>query len=358
MKSRSGRESGRLNRRQFLNKGVMTTAVAMGSAVTASQRAEATPVKQNKKHPYNPRTHQVMPTRNLGKTGYQVGILSLGGQATVERKGMEEEAVAILDRAIELGVNYIDTAASYGGGISQIHIGKVMKKRRHEVYLASKTHDRSYDGSMKLLDQSLKSLQTDHLDCWQLHNIQRKDQMDQIFAKDGAIHALKKAKEEGMVRFLGVTGHYEPLILVEMLKRFEFDTLLLALNAADAHYLSFIKYLLPEAQKQNVGTIGMKVATRGRMLSCWNPPPLEEQPKRMATQLKGTVSIQEALSYNMTLPVSTTIIGYDNVRQVEENIKIASEFSPLTDEEMAALEYKTLPIVRQGLYFRRWDLGV
>jgi hypothetical protein len=101
----------------------------------------------------------------------------------------------------------------------------------------------------------------------------------------------------------------------------------------------------------------MKIATRGRMLSCWNPPVLEEQPERMRTPKPGTISIKEALCYNMSLPVSTSIIGYDNVAQVEENMKIASEFSPLNDTQMAELEYKTLPIVRQGLYFRRWDLG-
>jgi len=106
-----------------------------------------------------------------------------------------------------------------------------------------------------------------------------------------------------------------------------------------------------------VAIIGMKVATRGRMISTWAPPPLEEQPERMRTPLPGTLTIKEALSYNMSLPVSTTILGVDNVEQIEENMQIASQFSPLSGEEMEALEYKTLPIVRQGLYFRRWELG-
>ena len=131
----------------------------------------------------------------------------------------------------------------------------------------------------------------------------------------------------------------------------------MAINAADAHYLSFKRYLLPLAQDKGIGIIGMKIATRGRMLSCWTPPPLPEQPERMRTSKAGTVSIEEALYYNMSLPVSTSIIGYDNVAQVEENMKLASEFSPLNGQQMAELEYKTLPIVRQGLYFRRWNLG-
>ena len=102
----------------------------------------------------------------------------------------------------------------------------------------------------------------------------------------------------------------------------------------------------------------MKVATRGRMLSCWTPPPLEEQTdERLRTSKPGTISIKEALTYNMSLPVSTTIIGVDSIGQLEENVKIASEFNPLTGDELAAIEFKTLPIVRQGLYFRRWDIG-
>ncbi|MBA4407831.1 MAG: aldo/keto reductase [Odoribacter sp.] len=298
-----------------------------------------------------------MPTRSFGKTGYKVGILSLGGQATLEMKGTETESEKIINRAIDLGVNYIDTAASYGGGISQLNIGRVMNTRRREVWLASKTHDRTYDGSMKLLEESLKNLQTDHLDTWQLHNVQTMDQLNQIFAGDGSIKAMEKAKAEGMVRNIGITGHFEPLVLLEAIKRYPFDSILLAVNAADIHYLSFINYLLPEAQKRGIAIIGMKVATRGRMISTWTPPPLEEQPERLRTPKSGTITIKEALSYNMSLPVSTTIIGVDNVAQIEEDVKIASEFSPLCEAEMKEIEFKTLPIVRQGLYFRRWDLG-
>ncbi|MHC4625976.1 MAG: aldo/keto reductase [Planctomycetota bacterium] len=130
-----------------------------------------------------------MPTRNLGQTGHRVGIFSLGGQAVVETSD-RDTAEAIVNKAIDLGVNYIDTASSYGGGKSEQNIGRVIKRRRGEVYLATKTHDRSYDGSMRLLETSLKRLQTDHLDCWQLHNVQTKEHTDRIFAKDGAIKAL------------------------------------------------------------------------------------------------------------------------------------------------------------------------
>ena len=348
-----------INRRKFIGTAGLAaaTSVTVGSAIASEAVKKAIPLKKNDNNPFNERTYSSMPTRSFGKTGFKVGILSLGGQATIERQGTEEESEKIVNRAIDLGVNYIDTAASYGRGQSQLNIGRVMKTRRNEVWLATKTHDRTYDGSMRLLEESLKNLQTDHLDTWQLHNVQRQDQMDQIFANDGAIKALEKAKSEGVVKHLGITGHFEPLILLEAIKNYPFDQILLAVNAADIHYLSFKNYLLPEAQKKGIAIIGMKVATRGRMLSTWTPPPVEEQPKRMATQKSGTITIKEALTYNMSLPVSTTIIGIDNVGQIEEDVKIASEFSPLSEDEMKAIEYKTLPIVRQGLYFRRWDLG-
>ena len=350
----------KINRRKFLGTGLAAAAsVSVGKSFAANDSYKLIPLKKNDQNPFNPVTYSAMPTRSFGKTGYKVGVLSLGGQATLEIKGREEESEKIINRAIDLGINYIDTAASYGKGVSQLNIGRVMKTRHNEVWLSTKTHDRTYDGSMRLLEESLTNLQTDHLDTWQLHNVQRQDQVDQIFAADGAIKAMEKAKAEGMVRNIGITGHYEPLVLLEAIKRYPFDSILMAVNAADVHYLSFKNYLLPEAQKQGIAIIGMKIATRGRMLSCWTPPPLEEQTDaRNRTPLSGTISIKEALNYNMSLPVSTSIIGVDSIEQIEENVKIASEFSPLSQAQMEEIEFKTLPIVRQGLYFRRWDVGV
>jgi uncharacterized protein len=359
-------EEAPMKRRQFLYTGM--SAAALSGAVATPAKAQQTPSAETlpaqtasgyRKNPlpHNPRTAGAMPMRNLGLTGYRVGQLSLGGQATIEIPGKEDEAAAIINRAIDLGINYIDSAASYGRGASEQHIGMVMKTRRKEVFLTSKSNDRTYDGSMRLMETSLRQMQTDHLDLWQIHNLQRQDQLDEIFAPGGAMKALEKARDEGMTSFLGVTGHYEPMVLLEALRRFPFDTILIAVNAADRHYLSFIEHVLPVALEKKLGVIGMKVVTRSRMLSTWTPPPESEQPASMRTTKPGTLTINEALAYNMTLPVSTNIIGVDNVKQIEDNVAFASTFNPLSEAEMRELEKRTLPIARQALYFRRWDLG-
>jgi predicted aldo/keto reductase-like oxidoreductase len=343
----------RFDRRTFIGASMAATLAVAGQGRSA--QTDDAPIGRDSRGrplPHNPRTHQAMPTRNLGQTGHRVGIFSLGGQAVIETSN-RDEAEAVVNKAIDLGVNYIDTASSYGGGKSEQHIGPVMKHRRHEVYLATKTHDRSYDGSMRLLERSLERLQTDHLDCWQLHNVQTKEHTDKIFAKDGAIKALEKARDEGIVRFLGITGHYDPFILIEAINHYPFDTLLMAFNAADKHQYSFVEHLLPVALEKKMGIIGMKVATRGRMLSTWTPPPLDQQPKRMATSRPGAITMRESLFYNFSVPVSTNIVGCDNARQVEEDVQWASEFTPYNAAVMARLEDRCQPIVNQGLYFRK-----
>ena len=334
-----------LDRRDFLKIG----GTAAAGIVTAA--AVSTPARALPPLPENPETVKAMPTRNLGKTGYKVGIFSLGGQAAVEKKDNEAVAVPIVEKALDLGINYIDTAAFYGGGLSQTYIGQVMKRRRREAFLATKTHDRTRDGSLKLLDQSLKLLQTDHVDLWQLHHVSTQDDIDKIFAKGGAIEALQEAREQKKVRYLGITGHADPEILIEGLRRFNFDTILMALNAADPHHLSFSDKLLPMAVERQMGIIGMKIPARGRILSTWTPPPVAEG----IAQTPGTINMRDALYYVLSQPVSTVIVGCDSVAQVEENVKFAREFTPLNQTQMAGLTEKTTPVSKQALFFRKWS---
>jgi predicted aldo/keto reductase-like oxidoreductase len=338
------------SRRNFLKTTGAVTAAFVAQGLL-EKNASALPAL-----PANPATPDAMPTRNLGRTGYRVGIFSLGGQATIEQPNMEATAVAIVEKALDLGVNYIDTAAQYGGSErwSQRYIGQVMKRRRNQVYLASKTHDRTRDGSLKLLDDSLKLLNTDHLDAWQLHHVTTQDDVDQIFAKGGAIEALQHAREQKMVRYLGVTGHADPEILMECLRRFPFDQILLALNAADKHHLSFIEKLLPMAVDKQMGIIGMKIPARGRILSTWKPTSSSQSGWEGPATGPGTLAMKEALYYVLSLPVSTVIIGCDSVAQLEENVKFAREFTPTSDPQLAALAERTQPIARQALFFRRW----
>ena len=338
------------SRRNFLKKSSV-----LGVAVVAGKVAEASNTSLPPL-PNNPVTEKAMPTRNLGRTGYRVGIFSLGGQASIEQPNNEAVAVPIVERALDLGVNYLDTAAAYGGDErwSQRYIGQVMKRRRNQTYLASKTHDRTRDGSLKLLEQSLKLLNTDHLDAWQLHHIDSQDDVDRIFGKGGAIEAFQQAKEQKMVRFLGVTGHRDPDLLIQCLERFPFDQILMALNAADKHHLSFQEKLLPLAVEKQIGIIGMKIPARGRILASWKPDPSHASGFEGNAPGPGTLAMKEAIYYVLSQPVSTVIIGCDTIAQLEENVQFARDFTPLSERQLAALSEKAQPVARQALFFRRW----
>ncbi len=304
--------------------------------------------------PFNPRTAKAMPTRNLGRTGHQVGLFSLGCQAALEKPDNEAVAVPILERALDLGVNYLDTSARYGGEKrwSEQYVGKVMKRRRAEAFLATKTHDRSRDGSLKLLEASLKLLQTDHVDLWQLHALDTMDDVNRALAKDGAVQAMLKAREEGLVRFFGISGHTDPEVLAEALRRFPFDTVLMAFNAADPHHLSFRK-LLDLAVEKEVGIIGMKIPARGRLLQGYVPPPPEQQRGRVKADRPGTISIKEAMRYVLSFPVSTVILGVDNLKQLEEDVAIARDFRPMSEGQLRELEARVKAIAGQALWFRK-----
>ncbi len=336
------------DRRDFLKVGA---AAAAGGLLPRTGGAAGLPPL-----PSNPATTRAMPTRNLGRTGYAVGLFSLGGQAAVEQPDNERVAVPIVERALDLGVNYVDTAARYGGDArwSQRYIGQVMKTRRAEAFLTSKTHDRTRDGSLKILEESLKLLNTDHLDLWQIHNLSRMEEVDRIFGPDGAVKALAEAKEKGMVRFIGVTGHADPDVLMEAIRRFPFDTILMALNAADRHHRSFSEKLLPMAVDKEMGIIGMKIPARGRLLAGWRPP-AEPPARRPSDAGPGTLGMKEAMRYVLSLPVSTVIIGCDTTAQVEENVALARAFNPLSAAQMAEMEARTAPIAEQALFFRRWS---
>ena len=281
-----------------------------------------------------------MPERPLGKTGHTVRLFSLGGQATIEKEGTLDESVAIINRAIDLGVNYLDTAASYGGGISQKYFGEVMATRRDEVFLATKTHRPTRDESFQLLEQSLESLRTDHLDLWQMHNVRSMEDLERRFSDEGSIHALREAREQGIVKNVGITGHADPDVLIEGLNRFDFDTILLALNPADKYHRPFMDKLLPLANKKGMGVIAMKIPARGRIF-----------------QDGGLTSMREALNWTFSQPISTVIVGCDDVAQLEENISCAADFQPLNSAQMAAIEAKVAGYPLEASFFKAEAAG-
>ncbi len=276
-----------------------------------------------------------MPYRRLGKVDEEIGLVSLGGEATVQIRDRSDEAVAIINRALDLGVNYIDTAPSYGNGGSEENIGKVMAERRQEVFLATKTHERSYDGTMYLLEESLKRLQTDYLDLYQLHNLRVDSDLNQALASDGALRALEDLKRQGVIGNIGLTGHKDPELLLRGIREYNFDSLLISLNAADIHYRPFQESLLQEAVDQELGIIAMKTLAVGRLLNGG-----------------GLKSVAQALNYVWSFPVTTTIIGTGSLEELEENIGLAEEFKPLSPEELMEIEAMTREYEEEGNFFK------
>ncbi len=325
------------SRREFLQKLIASAAfVGMAPYITSCTGGTITTGRSG------------MPLRRLGKTGYMVSLFSLGGQASLETPGKEDISEQIINRALDLGVNYIDTAAAYGRaaqgigrreamGTSERNIGRVMKYRRDEVFLATKTHSRGYDGSMRLLEQSLENLQTDHIDLWQIHNVRSAeiDNLDRIFADEGVLKAMLRARDEKIVKYIGYTGHEGPDVLNELDRRFEFDNVLVALNAADKHHDPFIEKYLPNALNSDLGIVGMKIPSRDRIFANG-----------------GIITMKEAMDYVLTLPVSTVIVGVDDLKELEENISITKDFKPLSPEQLLAIEDKVKPHYREIMFWK------
>jgi aryl-alcohol dehydrogenase-like predicted oxidoreductase len=263
-----------------------------------------------------------IPRRVLGRTGEQVTIVGLGGEGILRTHGHERDAAAVITRALDLGVKYFDTAPAYAS--SRDYLGASLGERRKEIFLASKTAERSRDGSMRILDDSLRRLRTDHLDLWQLHDLRTLEDVEDIFAADGAIHALTEAREQGRVRYLGITGHHDPAVLLEAMRRFEFDTVLAALNCADLARMPFSNTVLTEAARRKMGVIAMKVYSAGILVGP-----------------RGSCRAEEALRYALSLDgVSLAILGCHTPEQVEQNVAIARGFVRMRDAEMRGLEQR------------------
>jgi aryl-alcohol dehydrogenase-like predicted oxidoreductase len=268
--------------------------------------------------------------RPFGKTGVNVSILGLGGWH-IGVQPEKAESIRLIHAALDGGVNFLDNSNDYNEGQSEIRMGEATRDRRDRVFLMTKHNFRDKKSALRDLEVSLKRLQTDHLDLWQFHSIERVEDPDWIFAAHGAIEAATLAKQQGKVRFIGFTGHKHPDYHLKMLARpFAWDAIQMPLNVLDPHFRSFEKEVLPEAVKRQLGIIGMK------------PMAFQNAPKT------GAITSTECLHYAMSLPVSVTITGCETMELLETALKAARSFQPLSAAQMQALRDRMQPFVKNG----------
>ncbi len=276
-----------------------------------------------------------VPKRPLGRTGAQVSALGIGGYHLGSAE-TDQAAVEIVAKALDHGVNFFDNAWEYHDGLSEERLGRALKGRRDQAFVMTKvcTHGRDKTVAMKMLEESLRRLQTDHLDLWQVHEVVYDNDPDLIFAPNGAAEALTMAKQQGKVRFVGFTGHKDPAIHLKMLSHdFPFDTVQMPLNCFDATFRSFETQVLPEANRRGVAVLGMKsLGGSGEMVR------------------HGAITANEGLRYAMSLPVATTISGNDSMEVLDQNLAVAVNFQPLAGPEMAGLRDRCRKFAADGRY--------
>jgi aryl-alcohol dehydrogenase-like predicted oxidoreductase len=230
----------------------------------------------------------MMQTRPFGKTGESFPILSFGAQRVVDEEGCsQDQALEILNTALNRGIRYFDTAWRYSQGQSEERVGMVAKHRRPEMWIATKTWDVTRDGARRQLEESLVRLQTDYVDEWRLHNVWGFDRLDQMTGKGGALEAAIQARDEGLVRFISISGHTDPQVQIEALRRFPFDTALVAVSVLDHFLYSFAEEFLPVAACLGVGVVGMKIFGSKKLAHV----------------------ADRALRYALALPLTTVIAG-------------------------------------------------
>ena len=268
-----------------------------------------------------------IPTRPLGNTGEDVSILSLGGYhiGVPERS----EGIRMIHAAIDAGITFMDNAWEYNDRESEIRMGMALAQDgyRDKVFLMTKNcaHDRLATTSMVRLEESLTALQTDHLDLWQIHEVVWRDDPDRIFAPGGAAEAMLKAKEQGKVRYIGFTGHKSPAIfrrMLELAPDFPWDTMQFPVSVFDWHYNSFQQEILPMAKARGIGVIGMKSLAAGKVVT------------------ESEVTAQEAISYSLSLPISSLCVGIDSWEVLAQDIAIGQGFTPLPEAEMRRIREK------------------
>ena len=266
-----------------------------------------------------------MEERPFGKTGVSMPILSLGCQRLVDEEGCSEaQAVEILHTALDRGIRYFDTAWVYSAGQSEERVGLVARERRNEMWIATKVRDATAEGAKRQLEDSLRRLQTDYLDEWRMHNVMSFERLDAMTGPGGALETMMAAKEQGVVRHISISGHTNPQVQIEALRRYDFSTVLCAVSVLDHFIYSFAEEFLPVAREKNVGVVGMKVFAYNRL---------------------GHVA-DKALRYALGLPLTTVIVGCSKLSELEADLAVAENFTPMSGPERLAFFQVMMPMVK------------
>ncbi len=278
-----------------------------------------------------------LPRRHLGKTGVEVSALALGGVIGMQQPPSSKfDPAAIADAALNLGISYFDTSPDYSLGQSESNFGRVLVRRRQEVFLATKANSRGYDGTMRSVEKSLKRLQTDHLDLLQIHAIAPGEDINAWGKPRGVIMALHRLRDQKVTRFIGLTGHDSAAALRQAIERYDFDTLLTTLNPV-ARRKPFREDLLPVANRKGLGVIAMKVMGGGNgCLVTGNP--LQQVLRPFHDRAASQMNAQLLLRYALGLPISTAVVGVASVDQLRENVAAARDATPMTLAERRELE--------------------
>jgi len=271
---------------------------------------------------------------NLGNNGIEVTRLGLGGEGILRTFGEEKAATTLIRAALDMGITYFESARAYSG--SEAYYGMVLGEQRKDIFLATKSHARGAAGAAAHLKESLLNLGTDWIDLWQIHDLRSEEDLDRVFGPKGAMETFARAKKEGAVRFIGITGHEEPEIINRAMEWGEFDAVLLPVNPAEPAHLSFLSTTIPRAVEKGMWVVGMKTLARGalpRLSRNGDPGPF----LRYALGTEG---------------VSVIVVGCDNVGQLRQNIRSVEESVPPTPAERAEIEALVSPVARRLLYYK------
>ena len=322
-----------MERRSFLKQAAVVVAGMsvgeMGAQTTLEGAAAHTPLPAVS-------TVNGIGRRKLGRADVEVSILGIGGHHIGRTYVSEAEGIQIIQRALDEGINFLDNCWDYNNGVSEERMGKALQGGyRQKAFLMTKIDGRTGSAARQQLEQSLVRLKTDHIDLLQIHEVIRMGDPEQAFQSGNVIDALKQARQEGKIRFIGFTGHKSPEIHLHMIETadkhgFVFDSVQMPVNALDQHFDSFQQKVIPVAQKHGMAILGMKPLADSLILKT------------------NTVTAVEALHYAMSVPVTVTINGCDSMARLDQALSIARNFKPLDLQQKIAVLQKTAPVAMDG----------